>query len=206
MSISLRSDGRGSFRRTRHLRSHTCRSSSGPRPGRMRCSKVSAPTSRVAASARSQLQPSSWRMLDVQSWTSPARARAICQDTTLQGPGTQVAAASIAAMAALLSGSVAEASDLAQCALQLAYQEGNGLWPPRLRIVLAAATRQPQTLVQAITEARAAGRLGLQKSPRCSCPPGSASDAPDRAISTASSSFPSDGSRSSASNWCGAYP
>ena len=46
-------------------------------------------------------------------------------------------------------------------ALQLAYQEGNGLWPSRLRVILAAVARQPQAFVQAITDARAAGRLGL---------------------------------------------
>jgi LuxR family maltose regulon positive regulatory protein len=91
----------------------------------------------------------------------PARALAICHGVTLQGPGTQVTAASIAAMASLLSGSVAEAHDLAQSALQLAYQEGNGLWPSRLRVVLAAAARQPEALTQAIKDARAAGRLGL---------------------------------------------
>ena len=91
----------------------------------------------------------------------PARALAVCHGATLQGPGTQVAATSIAAMASLLIGSVTEATDLAQSALQLAYQEGNALWPSRLRVVLAAATRQPQALVQAIKDAREAGRLGL---------------------------------------------
>jgi len=71
-----------------------------------------------------------------------------------------VAAASIAAIASFLCGSL-EAGDLAQSALQLAHQEGNGLWPSRLRVVLAAAARQPDALTQAIKDARGAGRLSL---------------------------------------------
>jgi len=91
----------------------------------------------------------------------PARALAICQGATLQGPGTQVAAASLAAMAALLKGVAAEAVKLAELALQLADQEGNGLWPSRLRVILAAATRNPEALGRAIQDARQAGLLGL---------------------------------------------
>jgi len=91
----------------------------------------------------------------------PGRALTICDGANLQGPGTQVAAVSIAAMASMLIGSAVAARDLADAALELAHQEGNGLWPPRLRVILAAASRNPQSLVQAIQDAKTAGCLSL---------------------------------------------
>lgn len=117
----------------------------------------------VASGRVSSLATSTFVLADARHAVGedPTRALAVCRGTSLQGPGTQVAAASIAAMAALLIGSVVEARDLVQLALQLAYQEGNGLWPSRLRVILAAAARDPHALLQAIKDAREAGRLGL---------------------------------------------